>query len=144
METWHIDHPEMGRIELILDSPERLRELDSGWPMSKQDVEGVEEAGGSVDEHVKKEADWADTAAFGLTATNGFFGKTVPMEGRLPVVGDRTAKLEAGAARIRKAGEKGVLITELLKLCRKKSMTRDTITIARNKSNITALADSSV
>ncbi|MCX7538363.1 hypothetical protein OS123_07390 [Corynebacterium sp. P5875] len=111
METWHIDHPEMGRIELILDSPERLRELDSGWPMSKQDVEGVEEAGGSVDEHAKKEADWADTAAFGLTATNGFLGKTVPMVGRLPLVGARTAKLEAGAARIRKAGEKGVLIT---------------------------------
>ena len=111
METWHIDHPEMGRIELILDSPERLRELDSGWPMSKHDVEGVEEAGGSVDKHAKKEADWADTAAFGLTATNGFLGKSIPMVGRLPLVGACTAKLEAGAARIRQAGEKGVLIT---------------------------------
>ncbi|MCK7674957.1 hypothetical protein [Corynebacterium pygosceleis] len=111
MEHWNLDHPEIGRIELTLGSPGELRELDPGWPMNKEDIEAVEESGGSVDKHAKKEAEWAESATFGATIMSSFLKGAAETAGRTPLVKSRGDKIDAVNARARDAVTTGVLIT---------------------------------
>ncbi|MCX7541310.1 hypothetical protein OS128_00050 [Corynebacterium sp. P5848] len=111
MEHWHLDHPEIGRIELTLGSPGELRELDPGWPLNKEDVEAVKESGGSVDKRTKKEADWAESAIFGATTMSSFLKGAAGTAGKTPLLKTRSDRIDAAASRARDAVTTGVLIT---------------------------------
>ncbi|MCK7677264.1 hypothetical protein M0E84_04340 [Corynebacterium sp. CCM 9186] len=79
--------------------------------MDKQDIEAVEEAGGSVDKHTKKEAGWAESAIFGATTMSSFLKGAADTARRTPLVKTRGNRIDAVTARARDAVTTGVLIT---------------------------------